>query len=406
MTAGFAAVFVQRTTLVSNVSLTYGALFLGPVPRRAPRASASRCPYADPYLFPLVAVLASVGLVMIYRLDDELAREQAQWFVVGLGLFAATIVLLRDYRVLERYRYLIAPRASAAARASALPGIGAPVNGAYLGVEIGPMTFQPAEFAKIGIIIFLASYLRDTRQLLVHGARRVAAHDPAAQAPRAAARGLGRGDGDALLHPRPRLVADVLRRLPGDALRRDEPAARSSPSAWRCSASARGSSTTRARPSPTASTPGSIRSTPLYDQVGGSYQLAQSLFAQADGGLFGRASARRCSRSARRRPLLPAAQTDLIYAVIVNELGLVGACAVLLRLPAGRRARLQDRHARARLVLQAARRRPDDGVRAAGLRDRRRRHQGDPADRRDAARSSPTAARRSSPTSCCWRCCC
>ena len=55
-------------------------------------------PHADPYLFPLVALLACFGLVMIYRIDDKLAREQAQWFVVGLACFAATIVFLRDYR--------------------------------------------------------------------------------------------------------------------------------------------------------------------------------------------------------------------------------------------------------------------------------------------------------------------
>ena len=48
-----------------------------------------------------------------------------------------------------------------------VPGIGAQVNGAYLGVHLGPISFQPAEFAKIAIVIFLASYLRDTRQLLV-----------------------------------------------------------------------------------------------------------------------------------------------------------------------------------------------------------------------------------------------
>ena len=50
-----------------------------------------------------------------------------------------------------------------------LPGIGAQVNGAYLGIKIGPVTFQPAELAKICIVIFLASYLRDTRQVLVSG---------------------------------------------------------------------------------------------------------------------------------------------------------------------------------------------------------------------------------------------
>jgi cell division protein FtsW (lipid II flippase) len=67
---------------------------------------------------------------------------------------------------------------------------------------------------------------------------------------------------------------------------------------------------------------------PLYDQVGGSYQLAQSLFAQADGGLFGQGFGHALLKVG-DSPLLPAAQTDLIYSVIVNELGLIGAIAVL-----------------------------------------------------------------------------
>ena len=53
-----------------------------------------------------------------------------------------------------------------------MPGIGQQVNGAYLGVKIGPISFQPAEFGKIAIVIFLAAYLRDTRQVLVQGSRR------------------------------------------------------------------------------------------------------------------------------------------------------------------------------------------------------------------------------------------
>ena len=98
VTAGFTAIFIQaennspgastNVTLnhASNLSLTYGALFLGlclaahVVVRRA-------LPDADPYLFPLVAVLASVGIVMVYRIDPTLARQQAQWMVVGLALF-------------------------------------------------------------------------------------------------------------------------------------------------------------------------------------------------------------------------------------------------------------------------------------------------------------------------------
>ena len=114
-------------------------------------------------------MLACFGLVVIYRIDETLAREQAQWFVVGLILFAGTILLLRDFRVLERYRYTIALAGLLLLLLPRVPGIGQQVNGAYLGVKLGPVAFQPAEFGKIAIIIFLAAYLRDTRQVLVQG---------------------------------------------------------------------------------------------------------------------------------------------------------------------------------------------------------------------------------------------
>src|SRR5919107_2226777 len=171
LTAGFAAVFIERDNVLSNVSLTFGAIFLG-LCLAAHIVLRFTLPHADPYLFPLFAVLACFGLVMIYRIDEDLAREQAQWFVLGLILFTATIILLRDYRVLERYRYTIAAAGIALLLLPRVPGIGQSVNGAYLGVSLGPLTFQPAEFAKIAIIVFLASYLRDTPQLLVLGGRR------------------------------------------------------------------------------------------------------------------------------------------------------------------------------------------------------------------------------------------
>src|SRR4051812_37001818 len=124
-------------------------------------------------MFPLVAVLACFGLVVVYRIDEDLARDQAQWFVIGLILFAATIIFLRDLRVLERYRYTIALAGLVLLFLPRVPGIGQQVNGAYLGVKLGPIAFQPAEFGKIAIIIFLAAYLRDTRQVLVQGSRRI-----------------------------------------------------------------------------------------------------------------------------------------------------------------------------------------------------------------------------------------
>src|ERR687894_511286 len=95
--AGFAAVLATRAEDVSNATLTYGAIFLG-LCVMAHLFIRARLPDADPYMFPLAALLAAVGLVMIYRIDEELAREQAQWFVVGLLFFCATIVFLRHIR--------------------------------------------------------------------------------------------------------------------------------------------------------------------------------------------------------------------------------------------------------------------------------------------------------------------
>jgi len=72
VTAGFAAVFIQRKDQLSNVSLTYGALFLG-LCLAAHIFLRITLPNADPYLFPLVALLASFGLFMIYRIDQQRA---------------------------------------------------------------------------------------------------------------------------------------------------------------------------------------------------------------------------------------------------------------------------------------------------------------------------------------------
>ena len=111
LTAGFAAVFAQDHSKLGNLSVTYGAYFFA-VCLATHVYLRIRLPNADPYLFPLMALLTAFGLVMIYRIDESLARNQANWFVFGLILFALTIQFLRDYEVLERYRYIIATAAS------------------------------------------------------------------------------------------------------------------------------------------------------------------------------------------------------------------------------------------------------------------------------------------------------
>jgi cell division protein FtsW (lipid II flippase) len=328
VTAGFAAVFIQRGSL-SNVSLTYGAIFLGLCVAAHVFLRIS-LPYADPYLFPLVAVLAGLGLVVIYRIDDTLARQQAQWFVAGLLLFVATIVFVRDYRKLEQYRYLIAAGSLALLVLPRLPGIGSQVNGAYLGVRIpGVFVFQPTEFAKIGIVIFLASYLRDTRQVLVAGARRIAGvtlpplkhFGPLlviwgiAMLLLVVIRDLGSslmffGAFLAVLYVATSRLSFVVIGLLLFGL-----------GAWYLGTHV-----------PHVTDRVHVWLDPFnahrYPSTG--YQIANSLFAQADGGLLGRGFGEAMLVTPGGGLLLPAPQTDLIYAVIVNELGLVGAVAVLM----------------------------------------------------------------------------
>jgi cell division protein FtsW (lipid II flippase) len=329
VTAGFAAVFVQRNDVLSNLSLTYGALFLA-LCLAAHLILRFTLPDADPYLFPLVALLACVGLVMIYRLDEDLAREQAQWFVIGLVAFAATIVLLRDYMVLERYRYVIAIGGLLLLVLPRVPGFGEQTNGAYLAIKAGPLTFQPAELAKIAIVIFLASYLRDTRQLLVLGSRRVAGITVpplkhvgpllviwgGAMLMLVVIRDLGSsimffGAFLALIYVATNRLSYPLIGLVLFAL-----------GAWFFSTHV-GHVHDRvdAWLHPFDRT--------LYDKVGGSYQIAQSVFAQADGGLFGQGFGQAIIALPGGGQLLPAAHTDLIYAVITDELGLAGAAGLI-----------------------------------------------------------------------------
>ena len=328
LTAGFTAIFVQQSEQLSDLSLTYGAIFLG-LCLAAHLFLRVALPHADPYLFPLVAVLASFGLVMIYRIDQELAREQAQWFVVGLILFCATIVFLRDYRRLERYRYTIAIVSIGLLMLPRFPVVGGLVNGAYLSISIGPITFQPAEFAKIGIVVFLASYLRDTRQVLVLGARRFLGltipplkhFGPllvvwgAAMMMLIVIKDLGSslmffGAFLALLYVATNRASFVVVGM-----------AMFSVGAWLF-----GSQIEHVKDRVT------IWRDPfeptLVDEEG--YQIAQSLFAQADGGVLGQGFGQALLHIPGGGTLLPAPHTDLIYAVITDELGLVGACGVLL----------------------------------------------------------------------------
>jgi cell division protein FtsW (lipid II flippase) len=333
VTAGFAGVFIQRSNVLSNVSLTYGAIFLG-LCLVAHIVIRRTLPQADPYLFPLVAALACFGLVVVYRIDPAEARRQAEWFLVGLILFVATIVFLHDYRKLERYRYTIVAVSLLILVLPRVPGLGEYANGAYLAVKVpGLGAFQPEEFAKIGLVIFLASYLRDTRQVLATGGRRIlgVTFPPlkhfgpivviwgVAMAIMVLLSDIGSslmlyGGLLALLYVATGRASFVVIGLIAFAL-----------GAWFLGTHI---AHVHARVEDWLH-PFNSR---VYHAPLGSYQIANGVFAQGAGGLFGQGFGQSTLTipGTHGSTLLPNPETDMIYAVITDELGLFGAAALLL----------------------------------------------------------------------------
>jgi cell division protein FtsW (lipid II flippase) len=255
--------------------------------------------------------------------------------VLGLVLFALTIQFLRDYEVLERYRYTIAVVGLLLLLAPRLPGIGQQVNGAYLGVKIGPLAFQPAEFSKICIVVFLASYLRENREVLIVGARRMLGVTL-----------------PPLKHLGPLLVVwgasmfmlVFIRDLGSSLMFFAAFLALLYVATGRFSFVVIGMAMFVVGAWFFAShvphvhdrvgvwlDPYHDPTTGKYDPGGSGYQILQSIFAQADGGLFGKGFGQGLiTIPGTNDALLPASQTDTIYALIVNELGLFGACGVIV----------------------------------------------------------------------------
>jgi peptidoglycan glycosyltransferase len=158
----------------SDIPATVGpflALAIG-LPLVAHVAVRRLAPQADGMLLPLASLLNGLGYVFIVRLDeakrepDGLAGLQSLWMVVGVGAFVATLLFLRDIRTLERYRYTAGFVGLVLLLLPLLPVVGQTINGSRIWVSFGPVNFQPGEFAKLALAIFFAGYLVEKRELL------------------------------------------------------------------------------------------------------------------------------------------------------------------------------------------------------------------------------------------------
>ena len=129
---------------------------------------------ADPFVVPIATMLNGLGIAMIHRLDiaagssgwDAAGVRQIAWTAVALTIAIGVLLIVKNYRVLLRYRYLAMLAGVILLTMPLWPVIGRTDNGATLWVEIGSMTFQPGEIAKIALAVFFAGYLMTARESL------------------------------------------------------------------------------------------------------------------------------------------------------------------------------------------------------------------------------------------------
>jgi cell division protein FtsW (lipid II flippase) len=278
---------------------------------------------ADPLIVPLTAVLNALGLAAVYRLSpDRYGPTQVTWTALGIILFIGTLYLVGDYRSLARYKYILG-FAGVGLLLLPMTPFGRTVNGARLWVGVGSFSFQPGELAKVCLVVFFAAYLAERKELLAIASRRVLGfHIPDIKhfGPLLVMWGLSlavmffeKDLGSSLLFFSIFLVmiyiatARIVYMALGGAL-------------FVIGAFIGYQSFShvqeRVRVWIDVFNPKLIR-----DE---GFQLAQSLFALATGGLFG------TGLGQGRPDLIPAARTDFIFSVIGEELGLLGTAAVLL----------------------------------------------------------------------------
>ncbi|HUZ16572.1 MAG TPA: FtsW/RodA/SpoVE family cell cycle protein [Gaiellaceae bacterium] len=328
---GFASVYIALKSQVSTGSLGYAAFFFA-LYLVAHVVARITVPLADPYLLPMAALLTAIGLTEIYRLGPSSALRQGVWVVIGVGAFAATLLgLRRDYRVLERYKYIFGVVAIALLFLPLAPGIGESINGARLWIHFAGLQFQPGELGKVALIVFLAAYLREKREVLAQG--RLKDWGPllviwgGAMLVLFATNDLGSallyyGIFLALLYVATARLSFVAAALGlflvgAYAVGRATPHVQERITDWL--------SPWSSKPVPCFFSPH-----PVLRQECASYQLVQSLYGIAHGGWVGTGLGRGIMTTPGGQTIVPDQNTDFIYSAIAQEIGLVGAAALLL----------------------------------------------------------------------------
>ncbi|HJM27722.1 MAG: FtsW/RodA/SpoVE family cell cycle protein [Acidimicrobiales bacterium] len=123
-------------------------------------------PHANPTLLPLAGVLNGLGYVIIARLQEDLAGLQASWTFISVIAFITVLATKPAVNQYQRYKYSLLLLGVFLLILPLFPVIGREINGSRIWVSIGPMNFQPGEFAKIALALFFAGYLVERREIL------------------------------------------------------------------------------------------------------------------------------------------------------------------------------------------------------------------------------------------------
>lgn len=274
---------------------------------------------ADPALMPIAFLLTGVGLATITRLDPELARSQALWVAAGIVALIATLAFVRSLEALGRYKYTIALAGIVLMILPALVGV--EVNGAKLWLRFGGLSFQPAEVAKILIVLFLGAYLAERREVLSVGTtRKFGVWLPPA-----------RHLGPLLMMWAASLVVLIAEKDLGSSLlffgiflvMLYAATGRPAYVATGLGIFAAGAGAAYAIFGHVQQRV-AIWLDPFADAAGRGYQLVQSLFALAEGRLIGVGVGRGLPHR------IPFVETDFIFSAIGEELGLLGAAGLII----------------------------------------------------------------------------
>lgn len=277
-------------------------------------------PNADPAILPIAFLLCGIGICFVLRLAPESAGGQIVWLFAGIALMVATIILVPSVERLGRYKYTCLLFGLILLLLPIMPVIGREYNGSRIWLSIFDHSFQPGEIAKILIVLFLAAYLADNRELL--------------SVMRRSRSGLKYPDFRALIP----LIAMWIVAMLIVILERDLGSALLFfgiflVMVYVCTG----------RLSyviigillvaiggvglymlfPHVQTRIAIWLNPFADPGGSGYQLVQSLYSLADGGLFG------CGIGRGMPTFIPEVESDFIFSAIAEEMGLLGASGVI-----------------------------------------------------------------------------